>query len=124
MSVTSRRFIWMPVLLTIVCAVSYMVPLPAALFPLHLERLSSVGAPAFVVFHRGLGGLTSDLPLRYSLQEVCSGVLLILLLLSWFSFVLLPFWSECRIFGLSLPVTRWIFAIGGLAITVWSWHYL
>jgi hypothetical protein len=120
MTAISKRCVWLPVLLTVVCAVTYLVPLPQSLFPLHLERLSSIGSPAFAVFHQ-LAGITYDLPLRYSLQELVASVLLIMLLLSWFTFILLPFWRDYRVFGLSSRRTRWIFAIFGVVITVWCW---
>jgi hypothetical protein len=119
----SKRGIWLPLILTVVSAVSYLAPLPAALFPIHLERLSSIGAPGFSVFHQ-LAGITYDLPLRYSLQELVASVLLIMLLLSWFTFILLPFWRDYRVFGLSSRSTRWMFAIFGVAITFWCWFSL
>ena len=103
-----------------VCAASYLAPIPSALFPLHLERLSSIGAPAFVVFLQ-FAGLTDSLPLPYSQQQFIASLLLIMLLLSWFTFLFLPFWRSYSIFGLSLRATRWTFAVGGVALTVWCW---
>jgi hypothetical protein len=123
MTVTSKRCVWLPVVLTVVCAVSYLVPLPAALFPLHLERLSSIGAPGFVVFLQ-LAGLTEEIPVPYSVQQLIASALLILLLLCWFTFILLPFWRDYRVFGLSLRSMRWIFAVAGVVITFWCWLWL
>src|ERR1017187_8886819 len=45
MTTTSKRYGLLPVLLTIVCAVSYLAPTPAALLPLNLHRVSGIGAP-------------------------------------------------------------------------------
>ena len=71
-----------------------------------------------------LTGLTDLLPVRYSQQQLIASVLLIVLLLSWFTFILLPFWREYRLFSLSLQTTRWMFAVAGLVITLWCWLYL
>jgi hypothetical protein len=120
MTAISKRGVWFPLVLTAICAISYLVPLPAALFPLHLERLSSIGAPAFAVFHQ-FASIAYDLPISYSLQQLLASLLLIMLLLSWFTFVLLPFWRDYRVFGLSSRSMRWIFAIFGVAITFWCW---
>lgn len=120
MSTTSRRCVWLPPVLTTICAASYLAPIPASLFPLHLERLSSIGAPAFVVFLQ-FARLTDSLPLPYSQQQFVASLLIIALLLSWFTFLFLPFWRSYSLFGLSLRTTRWVFALSGAVLTVWCW---
>ena len=123
MTPTSKRYVWLPVLLTIVCAVSYLVPTPAALLPLNLHRVSGIGAPGFVVFLQ-LNGLVDLLPISFSPQQIIKSALLVVVLLSWFTLMLLPFWREYHVFGLSSRSTRWVFGVGGLVITAWCWLYL
>jgi hypothetical protein len=111
---------WLPVLLTVVCAGSYLAPTPAALLPLNLHRVSGIGAPGFVVFLQ-LNGLLDLLPISFSPLQVIKSVLLTVVLMSWFTFVLLPFWREYHVLGLSSRGTRWVFGVVGLVITVWCW---
>jgi hypothetical protein len=123
MTTTSKRYVWLPVLLTIVCGVSYLAPTPAALLPLNLHRVSGIGAPGFVVFLQ-LSGVTDLLPISFSPQQVIKSALLIVVLLSWFTFILLPFWSDFRVVRLSLRNSRFLFAFLGVVITVFCWLQL
>jgi hypothetical protein len=90
---------------------------------MHLERLSGIGAPAFVVF-LGLSGLTDFAPMPYSVRNVINSALLVVVLLCWFTFILLPFWSEFRVAGLSSRSARILFAVFGVLITAVCWLYL
>jgi hypothetical protein len=123
MNAACKRFVWLPLLLTAVCAVSYLAPISQRLFTMHLERLSGIGAPAFVVF-LGLSGLTDFAPMPYSVRNVINSALLVVVLLCWFTFILLPFWSEFRVAGLSSRSARILFAVFGVLITAVCWLYL
>lgn len=120
MRVARNRAVWWPVVLTALFAITYLVPMRGWLFDMQLYRLSGIGAPPFMVY-REVSGLADLAP---SFRGILQTLLLVLVTLCWFTFILLPFWSDFRIRGLSVRVSRFIFAIGGLTITLVCWLHL
>ena len=106
--------------MTAIFSAGYLAPIPSPLFELHLERVSWIGVPVFVVF-REFAGVFDLLPLPYAIQQILICMLLVLLALCWFTFVLLPFWSDYRLRGCSPGRTRILFALFGIAVTIVCW---
>ena len=119
MSITRNRAVWLPALLTLIFAASYLAPIPPSLFELHLERISSIGAPVFIVFQQL--DFVDLLPLHGGLRSALQCALLVFFALCWFTVILLPFWSDFRLRDCSPKRTRFLFALFGLVMTVVAW---
>ena len=120
MSVARNRAVWWPVALTALFAITYLAPMRGWLFDMQLYRLSGVGAPAFMVY-RELSGVADLVP---RIRQALQGVLLVLVALCWFTFILLPFWSDFRIRGLGSRGSRILFAVVGILLTAFCWLQL
>ena len=118
MTVARNRAVWLPIALTTVFAVSYLVSMRGWLFDAQLYRLSAVGAPAFLVY-RALSPIADLAP--QALRAFVQIALLIVTTLCWFTAALLPFWSGFRLPGLSLRHTRVLFALFGIVVTAVAW---
>ena len=90
------------------------------LFDTQLYRLSGIGAPAFMVY-RELSGIADLVP---NIRQTLQIVLLVLVTLCWFTFILLPFWSDFRIPGLGSRGSRILFAAVGILLTAACWLHL
>ena len=120
MNVARNRAVWWPVVLTALFAVTYLVPMRGWLFDIQLYRLSGIGAPAFMVY-RELSGITHFVP---GIQQVLQCLLLVIVALCWFTFILLPFWSDFCFRGLGLRGSRILFVVVGLLLTAVCWFHL
>jgi hypothetical protein len=118
-SVIRNRAVWLPAALTLIFAASDLAPISPSLFELHLERISSIGAPVFIVFQQL--DLVDLLPLHNGLRSTLQCALLVFYALCWFTFILLPFWSDFRLRDCSLGRTRFLFALFGIVITAVAW---
>ena len=120
MSVVRNRAVWWPVALTALFAITYLAPRRNWVFDMQLYRLSGVCAPAFMVY-RELSGVANLVP---PIRRAFQSILLVLVALCWFTFILLPFWSDFRIRGLGSRGSRILFAVVGILLTVFCWLQL
>ena len=123
MSAASKRFVWWPFAFTVAFVVLYLAPIPRFLFELHLERFTGMGiAPAFLVYREFSSMIPFSLP--SGVRSVFQVAVLVLVSLFWFTFILLPFWSDFRVGRLSSRSSRLLFAGLGVVLTVICWLHL